>query len=76
MRTAVDLPPDVHRRVKELAVSRGQSLPALIVELTILGLTDLGEPAEITIHAESGFPVLSIGHLITTTEVADLMDEK
>lgn len=75
MRTTVDLPPAVHRRAKELAVSRGQSLSATVTELTIRGLSQLDEPAEITVHAESGFPVLSIGRPITTKEVADLVDE-
>ena len=39
MRTTVDLPPALHRRARELAKSRGQSLSAVLAELTARGLS-------------------------------------
>ena len=38
MRTTVALPPAVHRRVRELAASRHQSMSAVIADLTLRGL--------------------------------------
>ncbi|MDQ3782744.1 MAG: hypothetical protein M3349_07390, partial [Actinomycetota bacterium] len=70
MRTTVDLPPAVHRRARQLAERRGQSLSATIAELTTRGLSQLDEPLEITTDPDSGFPVISIGRRITAVEVA------
>lgn len=75
MRTTVDLPPAVHRRAKDLARRRGQSLSSVVAELTVRGLAQLEEPAVVTVDAMTGFPVISIGRQITTKEVADLVDE-
>ncbi len=44
MRTTVDLPPAVHRRVQQLAHARGQSLSATLAELTARRLSQLDEP--------------------------------
>ena len=57
MRTTVDLPPAVHRRAKEIAKARGQSLSATLAELTARGLGQLHEPVVIRTDATSGFPV-------------------
>lgn len=75
MRTTVDLPPAAHRRVKELALSRHQSLSATIAELTMRGLAQIDEPAHISVDAQTGIPAISIGRPITTDEVAELLDE-
>lgn len=76
MRTTVDLPPSVRRRVEALAASRGQSISATIADLTIHGLAQLDEPTVITIDEESGFPVVSIGRPITSEEVAAMLDDE
>jgi predicted transcriptional regulator len=75
MRTTVDLPPSVHRRVKELADERGQSLSSMVAELTVQGLAGLGEPVTVSTDQRSGFPVLRIGRRVTSQDVADLLDE-
>lgn len=76
MRTTVDLPPAVHRRATELARRRGRSLSATVAELTARGLAALGEPASVSIDPVSGLPVLSIGRVVTSDEVAELIAEE
>ena len=76
MRTTVDLPPAVHRQAKEIAERRGLSLSAVIAELTARGLIQLGQQAVIGRDERSGFPVVSIGHRVTSSEVATVLDEE
>ena len=75
MRTTVDLPPAVHRRARELAKERGQSLSTTLAELTARGLSQLDEPMLIRTDEASGFPVLSLGRRITAEDVAAALDE-
>lgn len=76
MRTTVDLPAAVHRRVRELAEARGQSLSATLAELTARGLSQLQEPVVVTTDASSGYPVLSVGRRVTSDDVAAALDEQ
>ncbi|MEJ2864940.1 antitoxin [Actinomycetospora flava] len=76
MRTTVDLPPAVHRQVREIAERRGLSLSAVVAELTARGLIQLGEPPVIGIDERSGFPVVSIGRRVTADDVANALDEE
>lgn len=76
MRTTVDLPPAVHRQVKELAERRGLSLSAVVAELTARGLIQLGEPAVIGVDERSGFPVVRVGRRVTSEDVAIALDEE
>jgi predicted transcriptional regulator len=76
MRTTVDLPPAVHRRASEIARARGQSLSAVVAELTARGLGQLGEPVVIATDEVSGLPVLSIGRRVTADEVERLIEEE
>jgi predicted transcriptional regulator len=76
MRTTVDLPPALHRRVVELAARRGISMSAVIADLTARGLVELGEPAVITVDERTGFPVVSIGRRITSEDVAAALDDE
>lgn len=76
MRTTVDLPPAVHRRAKELAKQRGQSLSAVIADLTARGLAQQDEPVTIATDPTTGMPVLSLGRRITADEVGDLLDDE
>lgn len=75
MRTTVDLPPAVHRRARELAAQRGQSLSMTIAELTARGLAQVDDDVRIEISERSGLPFIRIGRRITSEEVADLIDE-
>lgn len=76
MRTTVDLPPAVHRRARDLADRRGQSLSSVIADLTIRGLAQLDEPVELTVDAVSGFPVIRVGRKVTASDVADALDDE
>jgi predicted transcriptional regulator len=76
MRTTIDLPPAVHRRARELAKSRGQSLSSVVAELAIRGLSQLDQPLVITTNPTSGFPEISVGRTVTGEDVAEMLDEE
>ncbi|WP_276938753.1 hypothetical protein [Ferrimicrobium acidiphilum] len=76
MRTTVDLPAAVHRRVRELALERHQSLSTVVADLTMRGLTALGESLGITTDPRSGFPVITLGRQITAAEVVNALDDE
>ncbi|GAB3751758.1 hypothetical protein [Microlunatus parietis] len=76
MRTTVDLPPAVHRRASELARERHQSLSTVVAELTTRGLATLGQPVQVTTDPVSGFPALTLGdRVITSDDVAEVLDD-
>lgn len=72
----MDLPPAVHRRAVELAKRRGNSLSAVIADLTVRGLAQIDEPVTLRTDPRSGLPVLSIGRRLTTDEVAAALDDE
>lgn len=76
MRTTVDLPPAVHRRARELAQERHQSLSTVVADLAVRGLAALGEPLELTTDPTSGFPVIRLGRRVASAEVADALDDE
>jgi predicted transcriptional regulator len=76
MRTTVDLPPAVHRRARELAEERHQSLSSVVADLAVRGLAALGEPLEVATDPTSGFPVITLGRRITSAEVADALNDE
>lgn len=76
MRTTVDLPSAVHRRAKKLAADRGESLSAVVADLTVRGLAQLDEPVELQTDPRSGLPVLTLGRRFTSAEVAEVLDEE
>jgi hypothetical protein len=76
MRTTVDLPPAVHRRARELAERRGESLSSVIADLTVRGLAQIDEPVVLSIDARSSLPVLSLGRRVTAADVAEASDEE
>ncbi len=76
MRTTVDLPPAVHRRARELAAQRGVSLSAVLSDLTVRGLAQLDAPVKLTSDALTGFPTLSLGRKISTTQTRNGTTER
>lgn len=76
MRTTVDLPPAVHRRARELAERRGESLSAVVADLAIRGLAQIDAPVSVRVDPSSGFPVISIGRKITDDDVARILDDE
>ena len=76
MRTTVDLPPALHRRLRDLAEERHQSMSAVLVQLAVKGLDEAVGPREIRTDPRSGFPVISIGRPVTAEDVAEALDEE
>lgn len=76
MRTTVNLPPAVHRRIRELAQQRNTSVSAVLADLTIQGLARIDEPVSLGRDADTGLPVLSLGRPIGAAEVADVLDDE
>jgi hypothetical protein len=76
MRTTVDLPPAVHRRARELAERRGESLSAVLADLTVRGLAQIDEPVVLSTDPRSGLPVLSVGRRVTSREVTEALDDE
>jgi hypothetical protein len=66
----------VHRRARDLAQERHQSLSTVVADLTVRGLATLGEPLELTTDPMSGFPVITLWRRITSAEVADALDDE
>jgi len=76
VRTTVDLPPGVHRRARELAAARGQSLSSVVAELAVRGLGQLDSPVVVRTDEVSGFPVISVGREVTSGDVAAALDDE
>jgi hypothetical protein len=76
MRTTVDLPPVVHRRARELAARRHQSLSATLADLTVRGLATLGEPLDVVTDSATGLPTITLGRRVTSAEVAEALADE
>lgn len=76
MRTTVELPPAAHARVRELAATRGQSMSAVIADLTMQGLARLNVDVVYARDPLSGLPVISIGSPVTSDDVAAALDDE
>lgn len=78
MRTTVDLPPSVHRRVSELAANRGQSLSRTVAELTADALARWEEQEDTPFDRDekTGAPVVRLGRVTTSADVAELWDDE
>lgn len=75
MRTTVDLPPALHRRVRALAASRRTSVSATIAELTRQAIDQLEPDDEVVIDDESGLPAFAAERAISNDEVLAFLDE-
>ncbi|ANI91736.1 Putative antitoxin VapB29 [Dietzia timorensis] len=76
MRTTIDLPDAVHRRAKELAQARGESLSSVVADLAVKGLAAAGEPMRINRDPVSGLPTVNLGYRLTSEEVARELDDE
>lgn len=76
VRTTIDLPDPVHRRAKELAAARGQSLSSFVADLAVRGLAAVGEPVQITRDPISGLPTMSLGYQVTSEQVARALEDE
>jgi predicted transcriptional regulator len=75
VRTTVDLPSALHRRVLEIARQTDRSLSAVVADLVIRGLSQLDGSMAVGTDERSGFPVISVGRRVTSAGVASALDE-
>lgn len=74
MRTTIDFPDDLHRRVSMLARDRNQTLSQAVADLLRSVLTP-GGPSPVRTDEASGLPVVSVGRVVTTDDVRSLDDD-
>jgi hypothetical protein len=73
VRTTIDLPEDLHRIASSIARDRGESLSATVAALMRRGLG--GDARRDDVMDRDGFPVVSVGHVVTGDDVRSLEDE-
>lgn len=76
MRTTVELPAALRRRVEQLAQARGRSLSVTLADLVARGMSQVDEEVELQVDPGSGFPVLSVGRRVTSEDVAEALDDE
>ena len=75
MRTTIDLPDDLHRVAKALAHDRRQTLSEAVAEIMRRGIA--GSPKrELVTDPVTGFLILRGGPLVTSDDVAALLDDE
>lgn len=75
MRTTVDLPDDLHHAAKSLAYERRQTFSQAVAEIMRRGIS--GSPRrEIQTDPVTGLLVLRGGPLVTSDDVAALLDDE
>ncbi len=75
MRTTIDLPEDLHRRVRAIARDTSRTFSETAAELMRRGLKQ-ERPITVTISDRTGLPVVHVGTVITTEDVRALDDEE
>ena len=58
-----------------MARAQNRSLSSVVADLAMRGAAQLDEPLELAVDSRTGLHVLSIGRRITTSQVAELLDE-
>jgi metal-responsive CopG/Arc/MetJ family transcriptional regulator len=74
VRTAIDLPEDLHAQVLRIAEDRGQTFSETVADLTRRGL-DQAQAAELGGSEVTGLPVVHVGRQVTEEDVRSLDDE-
>lgn len=75
MRTTVDLPDDLHQTVLSLARDSGRSLSQTVSALVNKALRPGSVADDIIVDPVTGFPVVYVGHPVTTEMVAAAEDD-
>lgn len=80
VRTTIDLPEDLHHRLRSLARDRGTTFSATVVDLLREELAGGGDAEDGRLHfagvdPKTGFPIVAGGRVITTEDVRSLEDE-
>lgn len=75
MRTTVNLPDDLHRRIVSVAKDMNKTMSEALVDILRRGLGQPASKLAITVDAETGLPQIELGDVVTTDEVRSLIDE-
>ncbi len=74
MRTTIDLPDDLHQRVKAIARDTDQSLSATVTALMLRGL-EHGDAGVVDAHPSTGLPLVTVGRVVTSDDVRAADDD-
>ena len=74
MRTTIDLPEDIHRRLRSVARERRQSLSLTVTTILREALEPGAEPG-MRIDPGTGWPVVATAHVVTSDDVRSLEDD-
>ena len=75
MRTTIDLPDDLHRYARSLALETNRSMSAVVADLIRMGLRGTAEPTPPS-RGRRGMPVVSVGRRVTADDVRSLDDDE
>jgi hypothetical protein len=75
MRTTIDLPDDLLSQAKSIARDTSRTLSEIVADLMRRGLQQ-GTASTITRSEMTGFPVISLGRVVTTEDVRALEDDE
>jgi hypothetical protein len=75
MRTTLDIDQQSYRLAKAVAAQKGISLGKLVAEAIRAQFGSSEVPSNTIGRSEAGFPVLSIGQPITSTDVAEALED-
>jgi predicted transcriptional regulator len=75
MRTTVNLPDDVHRRIVSVAKDTNRTMSEALVDILRRGLGQPASKLALTIDSETGLPQVELGDVVTTDEVRSVTDE-
>jgi predicted transcriptional regulator len=76
MRTTIDIPDDLLRRLKAMARDRNQSLSKTIAQTVEAGFHKPSQPGTIEINPATGLPLVYLGRPSTTEDVRSLDDDE
>ncbi|CAN5300577.1 antitoxin VapB29 [soil metagenome] len=75
MRTTIDLPDDLHRIARAIANDSQRTMSETVSMLMRRGLGETG-PAHVGHDPETDLPVVHLGAVVTSTDVAALDDDR
>lgn len=74
MRTIIDFPTDLHEQALAIARDTGRALNDTVVDLVRRALNS-GSVAPVSYEFRTGFPLVSVGTIVTSAHVRSLDDE-
>lgn len=75
VRTTIDLPDDLHKLALAIARDTRRTLSETVADLIRRGLAS-GSSAKMSVDPRTGFPVVSVGRVVTSEDVRSLEDEE